>query len=65
MVWNIFSATLALVPVTATRGGTPGGLVFVSIVYFGTGITGMVLGKFVPMGPTVAYLGETAVWACV
>ena len=61
MFWPILSATPSLVPVTAAHGFTPGGLVFVAILYFGTGITGMGLGNFVTIGPTVVCLGETAV----
>ena len=56
MVCPILSATPSLVPVASVHGVTPGGLIFVAIPSFGTGITGMVLGHFVTMGPTVARL---------
>ena len=59
MIWPIMSGTPDLVPVTATHGVTPGGLMLVSIFYFGAGLTGVGLGKFLHMEPTVACLGET------
>ena len=62
MVWPILSATPDLVPVPDAHSVTPGFLIFVAIPSFGTGITVMVLGHFVTMGPTVACLGERAVW---
>ena len=62
MVWPILSGTPALVPFTANHGVTPGGLILVAIFSFGTGITVVGLGQFVPMGPKVDCLGETAVW---
>ena len=62
MVWPILSSTPALVPVAATHGFTPGGLIFVVIFYFGTGLPSVVLRHFVTMGPTVACLGEIAVF---
>ena len=62
MIWPILSATTDLFPVAAAYDVTHGGLIFVAIPSFGTVITGMVLGHFVTMGPTVACLGETAVW---
>ena len=62
MVYPILSGTLALFPFTAAHGVTPGGLILVAIFYFGAGLTGVGLGHFLPMGPTVACLGETPVW---
>ena len=63
MVWPILSSTPALVPVAAAHGVTLGGLIFLAIPYFGTGITGMVIGHFLTMGQTVACLEET--YVCV
>ena len=64
MVWPILSATLSLVPVAPTHSVTPGGLIFVAIPSFGTGINGMVLGHFVTIVLTLACLGEPAIWVC-
>ena len=47
----------SLILVSAAYSVTPGCLIFVVIPYFGTGITGVVLGHFVNMGPTVDCLG--------
>ena len=63
MVCPILSYTPALVPVAAAHGVTLGGLIFLAIPYFGTGITGMVIGHFLTMGQTVACLEET--YVCV
>ena len=62
MIYPILSDTPALFPVYAAHSVTPGGLIFVAIFYFGTGLTSVVLGNFVTMGPTLACLGETYVW---
>ena len=62
MVCPLLPDIIALVPVDVAHGVTPGGLIFVAILSFGTVITGMVLGHFVIMGPTVACVGETDVW---
>ena len=62
MVYPILSGSLALVPVTAAHGVTPGGLILVAIFYFGTGIADVDLGHFLPMGSTVSCLGETPIW---
>ena len=46
MIWPIMSGTPDLVPVTATHGVTPGGLMLVSIFYFGAGPLVWVLENF-------------------
>ena len=62
MVWTILSGTPYLVPFPSAHSVMPGGLILAAIYYFGAGLTGVVLGNFVPMGQTVSCLGETAVW---
>ena len=61
MVGPLLSGNPALVPVTAPRGVTPGGLLLVAIFSLGAGLTGVGFGHLVPMVPTVPCLGETAV----
>ena len=53
MVWPILSGTPALSTVTSAHGVTPGGLIHVAIFTIGAGLTGVSLGNFVPMVPTV------------
>ena len=62
MVSPFLSGTPALVTVTSAHSVKPGGLVLVAIFSFGVGLTGVGPGHFIPIVPTLACLGETAVW---
>ena len=62
MVRTLLSGTPYLVPFTDPHGVTPGGLLLVANFSIGAGLTGVIFGYLVPMGPTVSCLVETSIW---
>ena len=61
MVGTLLSVNPAIIPVTTPHGVTLVGLLLVAIFPIGAGLNDVSFGYLVPMGPTVSFIGETAV----